>query len=366
MTAIQRFVVDLKRTDEDSWLLGKLGSELASLAALKINIPQGFIITSEAYFKFLGENNLRQKIRHLLTHFDGKDKTIAQHIKNNILKADIPKDLLSQIFTYYRSLGWKDKTVTLIPSSTDPHLKLTSKINVKGEAVLIQDIKEIWASYFENDLLMYREHRNLSHFRTAVAIIVQKDLYLQKSGYVQDGNITLGEGPTLSEGEEKELLALEQKIKAEYFFSKKINWVVCQGKIYITGISCKRDAEPEKKQIGGSCVDISYNNEAGLGGRIVTGVIKVINDSKDMNTVGYDEILILNGLKNYEDIKSVKHAKALVVDSEIANLHLKSVLEQMRLPVVVDKNAKASFKNGTVVTVDGTRGQVYQGKFRLE
>lgn len=355
MTAVQRFVVDLKNADEDSALHGKLGAELSTLALLGINIPSGFVITTETYIKFLEANNLKQKIRHLMVHFDKNDKKMAEHIKNNILKANIPDDVLTWIFSYYRSLGWKDSEVSLFPSPTDPYLKLAVKTNIKGEAILIQCIKEIWASFFEHDLLMHRLHRNLSHFRTGVAIIVQKNLYPQKSGYIQHGDIVLAKGPTLLEREEKELRRIEEMIASEYFFLKKTNWIISKGKIYIVGISPATDTQAKEESAPTRPT-----------GRIVTGVLKVINNKKDMEGIKSDDILVLEALKNYDDIKALRHARALVVSTGINNPHMELVLDKMGFPVVVDRSVKNKLRNGMVVTVDATRGRVYQGEFRLD
>ena len=56
------FVVDLKKSLEDKHELGGYGHELSILSSLKINIPDGFIVTTDSYFDFIDKNNISKKV----------------------------------------------------------------------------------------------------------------------------------------------------------------------------------------------------------------------------------------------------------------------------------------------------------------
>ena len=367
MASAQSFVVNLRKVDEDALLYGKLGSELSILSSLKINIPDGFIVTTDSYFEFLKENNLQQKIKHLFTSHNDDEKSlkkVAEHIKNTILESDMPQSVLLQIFRFYRSLGWQDKRVTLTPSSTDSYLRLPPNTEVKGEAVVIQDIKDIWTKYFEYDLLAHRHRLGLSHFKAGIAVIVQRELYSGNSGFIENGQITARK--KLTPREEKELLDIGKKITDIHFFPKKTHWIISQGKTYITKLS----PTVENLQTGVEKVEIPTTipplyEAATPRGRIATGVVKIIKSKKDIENIQNGEIVILQNLKSYDDIKAIRHAKALVVEQEINNQHINSILSRMGLPVVVDENVKHKLRNGMIVTVDASRGQAYAGGFRV-
>lgn len=70
----------------DIALVGGKGANLGEMVKFNFPVPDGFIVTSSAYYQFLKENNLNIKIKHLLqtTNFDNSDSLsqISNHIKN--------------------------------------------------------------------------------------------------------------------------------------------------------------------------------------------------------------------------------------------------------------------------------------------
>jgi len=363
-----RFVVDIKSAEEDKLLFGEYGSELATLATLKINVPNGFIITTDAYFEFLRANKLQLKIKHLFgSHSEDSLDKVAKHFKRNILQANMPEDILVSLFTYYRSFGWKDKAVSLFPSLTDPDLKLKSKANSKGEAVFLQDVKEIWASFFDQELLSFRHHRSLNHFKTGIAIVVLENLSVQKSGFIEESKITLSKGSKVSEKEEKELLKIEEKILENNYFSKKAYFSISKGKIYITNTGplhrqTHQASVLKETPVSAPVLDEEIESKA-IGG-IATGIAKIVESKKDIANIKYGDVVILPSLKDYDQLKALKHAKAVVVKSDIDNQHIKTVLSQMGFPVAITKPDDL-FRNGMIVTVDGLKNRVYKGEFKV-
>jgi phosphoenolpyruvate synthase (EC 2.7.9.2) len=74
----QKFLVWLDEVGiEDVPLVGgknaSLGEMLRNLSELGINIPYGFVVTSEAYYEFLRYNNLEEKIRKILKGLNPND-----------------------------------------------------------------------------------------------------------------------------------------------------------------------------------------------------------------------------------------------------------------------------------------------------
>lgn len=340
-------VVDIRKAHEDKLLLGEYGFELATLTSLKINIPPSFVVTTEAYFEFLKENNLVQKIKHLLENFN--DKTSA-YIKKTFLNSQFSEKLVNEIFNFYKNLGWKDTEVTLYPSLTDPYLKLPSK-NAKGEAVLVSDIKDIWASFFDNELLSHRHQRNLNHFRTGIAIVVTKNLKYEKLGSIESGEIKTSS--RLSEKEKGEILEIEKKIKDQHYFSKKVNWTISSGKIYVVSLATLAEKVFQASHFPKVDEQIIAKPVSSMGSMdgILTGVIG-------------SEIMVIANL-DYHKLKDLKSAKALVIESDVTNPHLKIILQKMGIPVVIVTGQKINLKNGQVATVDGRKNMVYKGDFKV-
>jgi pyruvate,water dikinase len=76
MTAKSRFVAWFSEIDKDDVaLVGGKGANLGEMTKAKFPVPNGFIVTSEAYYAFIRENDFSTKIKHLLetTNFDKSD-----------------------------------------------------------------------------------------------------------------------------------------------------------------------------------------------------------------------------------------------------------------------------------------------------
>lgn len=356
------FISNLKTSIEDRHIIGNYGYDLSTLSSLGINIPSGFIITTDTYFDFLKENNLIKKINHLLENFD---KNIHKSIISIIKESKLPTQVTREVFKQYKMLGWKDAVVSLYPSVPDEHLKLSQKENVKGEAVLIEEIKQIWASFFDKELLLHRQHRELSHFKTGIAIIVMEKITPKKSGYIYCRKNKLGQDINiisknkLIDNETEQLLDIGQKITNHHYFSKKIKWVLSGRKFYAIGISpIEEKIEDEKLKPNEIIISTSCANPE----RIATGTVRIIQDKADLRN---NDILIISEQISYGDLQNLRNAKALILEKEINNQHMKIVLSQLGFPVVVNKKAKSLFRNGMVVTVDASRDQVYPGEFKI-
>lgn len=107
-----------------------------------------FIINPKAFYDFLEHNNLETKISHVLGAINSQNpesgKKIANFVKDLILNADFPKNLLSEILIEYKKFGGlfegKEVHVSLLKDETPS--------KVKGDSALLHKIKEKWTSLF--------------------------------------------------------------------------------------------------------------------------------------------------------------------------------------------------------------------------
>ncbi len=180
---------------EDTAIVGGKGANLGEMVQSGFPVPNGFIVTAQAYFAFLKENNLTVKIPHLLhtANFEKIDSLnqISRHIKRFIREGSISPKLKKEIITSYRKLGglFSDALVAVRSSATAEDLPGASFagqqetfLNVKGEASLILHIKEAWASLFDARAIFYRHEKKYDHFKVGIAIPVQKMVESEMSG----------------------------------------------------------------------------------------------------------------------------------------------------------------------------------------
>lgn len=174
--------------------VGGKGANLGEMTRAKFPVPNGFVVTSTAYFHFIKENQLTTKIRHLLeTIHPDKPETLQQAsvlIKRVIMQGEMSDTVISEIISAYKLMGPMMNTLVAVRSSATaedlPNASFAGQqetfLNVSGEANLLLKVKAAWASLFEARAIFYREEQHFNHFKVGIAIVVQKMVASEKSG----------------------------------------------------------------------------------------------------------------------------------------------------------------------------------------
>ncbi len=186
-----KFFGELRNSDV-SLVGGKnasLGEMYQLLVPKGIRVPNGFSITSDAYWALLDSENLRTPIEDLLRDVDTTDIDVlrvrAQKIRDMIFGTPIPKELRAEIIEAYHTLskeyGMEEADVAVRSSATAEDLPDASfagqqdtYLNVQGETSLIHHVKSCFASLFTDRAISYRASRGFDHFKVALSVGVQK------------------------------------------------------------------------------------------------------------------------------------------------------------------------------------------------
>lgn len=166
-----------------------IGEMFQELVSEGIKVPNGFAITSEAYWYLLDSGEIRQKIIDLLDGVDVTEidvlKTRSKKIRELIFGTPFPADLREEIFKAYEILSkeynMKEADVAVRSSATAEDLPDASfagqqdtYLNIKGKTELIHYIKSCLASLFTDRAVSYRASRGFDHFKVALSVGVQK------------------------------------------------------------------------------------------------------------------------------------------------------------------------------------------------
>ena len=193
----KKFVVWFKDVDhEDIPLVGGKGANLGEMTKAGFPVPNGFIITSQAYYHFIEVNKLKDKIRSYLHNLDVNNsknlEQASQKTKHLIISSPIPKEIAQQIFKAYFHLNHRllrHPLVAVRSSATAEDLSTASFagqqetfLNIQGEANVLEKIRECWASLFTPRAIFYRQTNNFDHFKVGIAVPVQKMVESDKSG----------------------------------------------------------------------------------------------------------------------------------------------------------------------------------------
>ncbi len=192
---MNRDVVWFKEVSKsDIALVGGKGANLGEMFRIKTPVPDGYIVTADAYFDFLRTQKLDKQIKVILDSADLSNVEIIQQIslqiKKLILAADMPPSLAHEIRSYYGKLsGFRDKYVAIRSSATAEDLPEASfagqqatYLNVKGAEDVVENVKKCWASLFETRAIFYRHEHKFDHLKVGIAVPVQLMVESEVSG----------------------------------------------------------------------------------------------------------------------------------------------------------------------------------------
>ena len=191
-----KFVAWFSEIDKnDVALVGGKGANLGEMANAGFPVPNGFVVTSRAYYTFIKDNQLDVKIKHLLstTKFENSKSLdqVSKQLKKLIREGKLSDELAKQIVTAYNKLGGalEYPLVAVRSSATAEDLVNASFagaqetfLNVKGDAVLLEKIKQGWASLFDARAIFYRHQQHFDHILVGIALVVEKMIESEQSG----------------------------------------------------------------------------------------------------------------------------------------------------------------------------------------
>ncbi len=178
-------------TKVDIPLVGGKGANLGEMVHAKIPVPPGFIVTADAYFKFLNDAGLTADISRYLKDLDVNDskrlQEVADVIKNRISSAPMPPDMAKEMKEAYRKLGQGLVAVRSSATAEDlPEASFAGQqrtfLNVQSEDDVVTAIQGCWSSLFEPRAIFYREEHNFDHFKVGIAVPVQRMIQSEASG----------------------------------------------------------------------------------------------------------------------------------------------------------------------------------------
>ncbi len=176
---------------QDVGLVGGKGANLGELVKADIPVPPAFIVTSEAFFHFLRQANLRPKLRRLLRDLDVNDSDrlwqVATRIQELIRSAPIPEEIAQAIREAYRALGGGPVAVRSSATAEDlPEASFAGQqctfLNVEGEEAVLEAVRGCWASLFEARAIFYRVQQGFDHLKVGIAVPVQRMVQSDRSG----------------------------------------------------------------------------------------------------------------------------------------------------------------------------------------
>jgi len=177
------------------------------------------------------------------------------------------------------------------------------------------------------------------------------------------------EARVLSDAELKQLAGLARTVEQHYGSPQDVEWAFGKdGNLYvlqarpITTIKGK-DAKGAKPAAGGDAKSATAVLLAGLGASpgIASGKVARVDSTDDLDQCGQGDILV-TAMTTPDMVPAMRRAAAIVTDEGGMTCHAAIVSRELGVPAVVGtKTATKTLKAGHVITVDGDKGQVFEG-----
>lgn len=163
-----------------------LGEMFSSLSSAGIKVPEGFATTASAFWYFLDHNQLKEPLRLLMDSLDRSSfqnlKETGQKAREYIKAATMPADLSDSILNAYHALyGGAGQEVAVRSSATAEDLPQASFagqhesfLNIKGGEMVLQTVRNCFASLYTDRAIKYREDQGFDHDKVAISAGIQK------------------------------------------------------------------------------------------------------------------------------------------------------------------------------------------------
>jgi pyruvate,water dikinase len=180
---------------------GGKGANLSRLVRAGLPVPDGFIITTEAYQKFVDENYLGDRISQRVSKIQSQDSSAleeaSEEIRSWFMNSNIPPQIATQAVDAYHNLGEAPVAVRSSATAEDlPELSFAGQhdtyLNILGAESLLEAMLYCWSSLWTARAIGYRSRNNIPQAEISLAVVVQKMIPSESSGILFTANPLTG------------------------------------------------------------------------------------------------------------------------------------------------------------------------------
>ena len=402
------FSIDLKRAATrdpdrmpDTTLVGGKARNLAFIQSRDFPVPEGFCVTTRAFNAVLSANNLRPRINDILSRIclDSTEsiEEKCRDIRRMLLEAVIPDDIRKELETRLEGFSGKKLAVRSSAVGEDGELSFAgqykSLLHVDPED-FFDAYRQILAGKYTPRATAYRIQAGLPDELIPMAVLALEMIDGRESGVVYSSGIGNPEetGIYVVSGTGERLVGGEVKAK-EYFIGKTedaefpadspsymktlrrhaleleklfgkpqdIEWVAdVNDRLLLLQTRSLQSVspDPEAPEID---LPVLAKGEWASPGR-AGGEIFILKSKAAVSEIPSGSIVVCDGL--YPELAAAAGRLGGVIAAEgSAASHFATIARESGVPVVINvPEATALFESGQMVTIDGHRGQIHDGK----
>ncbi len=196
---------------DDIPFVGGKGASLGEMTSVGLPVPDAFVVTAQAFRKFLIDTGLEDSLFDLLVDLDVENsdelEEVSQNVKAMVIGAKMPEDIREEILVAYDKMGDGEMVVAVRSSATAEDLPDASfagqqetYLNIKGEVAVIEAVQQCWASLYGARAIYYRAKQGFDDRTVNIAVVVQQLVRSEKAGVMFSSHPVTGEPLTIIEG----------------------------------------------------------------------------------------------------------------------------------------------------------------------
>lgn len=173
---------------------GGKGASLGEMEQKGFPVPTGFVVTSEAYFNFMKETKIQDKIVKMIDSIDVEntqqlEETTAR-VRRIIENTPIIPKIKAEITNNYKLLSINDDAFVAVRSSATaedlPEASFAGQqetyLNIQGSEEVAVAVQRCWASLFTARAVYYRKKQGFETGKVGLCAVVQKMIESEVSG----------------------------------------------------------------------------------------------------------------------------------------------------------------------------------------
>jgi pyruvate,water dikinase len=358
----------------------------------------------------------------------GELAPLAERGRELVNSVPLPATFVEEILAAYDSLGATRVAVrssaTAEDSSDTSFAGMNETFTNVTRASLVERIRECWVSLFGDRVVAYRAEQRLED-EPAIAVVVQQMVDSDRSGVmftvdpssrdqlVIEAAFGLGEvvvgglvepdtyrvdrsslrvreqhighkayrivaGPAgdvrddlteetawqrvLGDEEIVRLAAAGKAIEEHYGTPQDVEWAYVGDEVFI--VQSRPLTTLGDDEGVAAADDLPLLHGLGVGDRTATGRVRILHSPKEGGQLVDGEILVAE-MTSPDWVPTLRRAAALITDAGGSTCHAAIVSRELGIPAIVGtRNATESLRNGDLITVEATTGQVFAGDHR--
>jgi phosphohistidine swiveling domain-containing protein len=178
---------------DDIAVAGGKGANLGELVRAGLRVPPGFVVTTEAYDRFVEQHGLGETIGRVLHDEPGSGAAIREAFEG----AAVPSEVERGILGAYRELGEGSVAVRSSATAEDlPEAAFAGQqdtfLNVVGGEALLDAVRRCWASLWSDRAITYRDRQKVDQTTVKLAVVVQRMVDAEIAGVMFTANPVTG------------------------------------------------------------------------------------------------------------------------------------------------------------------------------